>query len=94
MAVRSVRLQSACASSGSAQPRRPLSRASRAVAPTHATLAPRSAGAGALARRLVPLSPAAPALPAAPPPLRLLQWNCLADGLAQHGDFVKARALR
>ncbi|KAJ9515260.1 hypothetical protein QJQ45_002391 [Haematococcus lacustris] len=27
--------------------------------------------------------------PSAPSPLRVLQWNVLADGLAQHGDFIK-----
>ena len=72
--------------------RRPLPRSSRAQPQrAHATLARPGAGADALSRRLVPLSPAPPD---APPPLRLLQWNCLADGLAQNGDFIKARAAR
>ncbi|GBF95430.1 hypothetical protein Rsub_08392 [Raphidocelis subcapitata] len=30
------------------------------------------------------------AAPPPPPPLRVLSWNVLADGLAQHGDFVNA----
>ncbi|GFH29183.1 endo/exonuclease/phosphatase domain-containing protein, partial [Haematococcus lacustris] len=33
--------------------------------------------------------PPADLAPSAPSPLRVLQWNVLADGLAQHGDFIK-----
>ncbi|GFH10641.1 endo/exonuclease/phosphatase domain-containing protein, partial [Haematococcus lacustris] len=33
--------------------------------------------------------PPADLAPCEPPPLRVLQWNVLADGLAQHGDFIK-----
>jgi hypothetical protein len=50
----------------------------------------------ALARRLAPLQTgaSAPLLAAGSSTLRLLTWNVLADGLAQNGDFVKARGAR
>lgn len=42
-----------------------------------------------LARKLVPLKAANTAVGGRAPSFRLLQWNTLADGLAQNGDFVK-----
>lgn len=36
-----------------------------------------------------PLEPVAPPPAAAGPPLRVLTWNVLADGLAQHGAFAR-----
>lgn len=57
--------------------------------------APAAGASAALEPRLprteLPLALARPGQRAgAPPPLRVLSWNILADGLAQHGDFVNA----
>jgi pentatricopeptide repeat protein len=85
------------------QPHARHARHALAAAPLRRRAAPRAYTAGAAVARGMAGLPGVLGLgrrmeelnarqPDAPPPLRVLTWNTLADGLAQHGDFVKARA--
>ena len=53
-----------------------------------------SKGMKKLMRKLVPLKAANGAAGSQNPAFRVVQWNTLADGLAQYGDFIKVRNVR